>query len=337
MSLPLPNLDDRSFPDLVAEACALIPRHAPEWTNFNPADPGITLLELFAWLTEITLYRLNQIPERNFRAFLELIGVTQREGESIEEAVARALRALRAPTRLVTFEDFEILARRAASVAVTDLRKKIVLSDPSPPRLEDFEVLGVDVATDVARAKAALSEARDGNVNIAVLPSLQYLSRVAPLRDLPRPSSPLDRVAQWQSALSDASIGALNEAIRLNLDPFRPLTTGVAVFSPVFVPVQIEARVFPKAGAAEADLARRVVDSLAGFLDPYIGGEAGDGWPFGRSLHRTELYQRIEAVPGVDYVAELQIDGSAMLEALAIGPQDLLGATSIAAHIGASA
>src|SRR5262245_64346066 len=87
MSLPLPNLDDRSFADLVAEACALIPRHAPEWTNFNPADPGITLLEVFAWLTEITLYRLNQIPAANIRAFLELIGVTPRDGEPIEQAV----------------------------------------------------------------------------------------------------------------------------------------------------------------------------------------------------------------------------------------------------------
>ena len=154
---------------------------------------------------------------------------------------------------------------------------------------------------------------------------------MAPLRDLPQPSSPLDRVAKWQSALSDASIGALNEAIRLNLDPFRPLTTGVAVFSPVFVPVRIEARFSPKAGVPEADVARRVVDALATFLDPYVGGEAGDGWPFGRSLHRTELYQRIEAVAGVDYVAELRLAGSATLDALAIGPQDLLGATAITA------
>jgi len=49
MPLTLPVLDDRSFDDLVAEARALIPALAPEWTNHNPSDPGITLIELFAW------------------------------------------------------------------------------------------------------------------------------------------------------------------------------------------------------------------------------------------------------------------------------------------------
>ena len=334
MSLPLPNLDDRTFADLVAEGRTLIPRHAPEWTNFNPADPGIALLELFAWLTEMTLYRLNQVPERNIRAFLQLIGVVPRSDESVEESVARALRALRAPTRLVSLEDFETLARRVASPAVIDLRKKIMLSDPStkpsgpsPARLEDFEVLGIDDATDVARAKAVPSDIREGNVDIAVLPSLQYLSALAP-QVL---STPLDRITNLRQFLASSPVSALNETVRLNLDPFRPLTTGIAVFSPALVPVAVEARFAAKAGVPEADVAERVAESLAAFLDPYVGGEDGEGWPFGRGLHRAELYQRIEAVEGVDYVAELLIDGSDTSETLAIGPQDLLGATPIKA------
>jgi hypothetical protein len=36
----------------------------PEWTDFNEPDPGIALLELFAFLTENLLYRQNQIPSR---------------------------------------------------------------------------------------------------------------------------------------------------------------------------------------------------------------------------------------------------------------------------------
>src|SRR5690349_4133941 len=53
MPLPLPNLDDRSYTDLVEEARRLIPTYAPEWTNHNPSDPGIMLIELFAYLTEM--------------------------------------------------------------------------------------------------------------------------------------------------------------------------------------------------------------------------------------------------------------------------------------------
>lgn len=74
--IPKPNLDDRRFEDIVQEAIRLIPQYTPEWTNHNRADPGVTLIELFAWMTEMTLYRLNRVPEKNFLAFLELMGVT---------------------------------------------------------------------------------------------------------------------------------------------------------------------------------------------------------------------------------------------------------------------
>lgn len=73
--IPSPDLDDRSFDDIVEEAIRLIPQYCPEWTNFNRADPGITLLELFAWMQEMVLYRLNQVPERNYIAFLNLLGI----------------------------------------------------------------------------------------------------------------------------------------------------------------------------------------------------------------------------------------------------------------------
>src|SRR4051812_8789237 len=78
MSLPVPNLDDRSWKQIVDEAMRLIPRYAPEWTNHNASDPGITLLELTAWMTELILYRLNRVPEKNYLAFLDLIGVKLR-------------------------------------------------------------------------------------------------------------------------------------------------------------------------------------------------------------------------------------------------------------------
>jgi hypothetical protein len=78
MPLPLPNLDDRRWQDLTQEAVALIPRYAPQWTDFNTHDPGITLLELFAWLSESLIYRLNLVPDRFKWKFLSLIGFRRR-------------------------------------------------------------------------------------------------------------------------------------------------------------------------------------------------------------------------------------------------------------------
>jgi predicted phage baseplate assembly protein len=74
MPLRLPSLDDRTWTDLTAEGLALIPRYAPTWTNQNVSDPGITLVELFAWLTEMTIYRLDRISPRHRHKFLELLG-----------------------------------------------------------------------------------------------------------------------------------------------------------------------------------------------------------------------------------------------------------------------
>ena len=76
--IPAPKLDDRTYADIVAEAMRLIPRYCPEWTNHNPTDPGVTILELTAWMTELILYRLNRVPEKNYLAFLDLIGVRLR-------------------------------------------------------------------------------------------------------------------------------------------------------------------------------------------------------------------------------------------------------------------
>lgn len=75
--LTAPNLDDRTWEDLVDEAKKLIPRYTPEWTDHNPSDLGITLVELFAWLTEQMIYRLNRVPEKNYFEFLNLIGITR--------------------------------------------------------------------------------------------------------------------------------------------------------------------------------------------------------------------------------------------------------------------
>ena len=75
MPLQIPKIDDRRYQDLLDEALSRIPVHNPEWTNFNRSDPGVTLIEIFAFMTENLLYRANLIPERNRLKFLQLLGI----------------------------------------------------------------------------------------------------------------------------------------------------------------------------------------------------------------------------------------------------------------------
>ncbi|AOS64292.1 putative baseplate assembly protein [Actinoalloteichus hymeniacidonis] len=76
MALPAPNLDDRRFQQLVDEAKRYVQQRCPEWTDHNVSDPGVTLIETFAHMVEQLVYRLNRVPEKNYRAFLDLLGIT---------------------------------------------------------------------------------------------------------------------------------------------------------------------------------------------------------------------------------------------------------------------
>src|SRR3954470_11295884 len=89
MPLPQPILDDRSFEQLRDELVKRIPVYAPEWTDHNESDPGVALLELFAFLGETMLFRFNQIPDATKVSFLRLLGVQPRAAQS-----ARALLAM---------------------------------------------------------------------------------------------------------------------------------------------------------------------------------------------------------------------------------------------------
>src|SRR5919205_4613880 len=75
MPLPNPILDDRSYQQLRDELVRRIPAYTPEWTDHNASDPGITLIELFAFLGENLLFRFNQIPESTKLQFLRLLDV----------------------------------------------------------------------------------------------------------------------------------------------------------------------------------------------------------------------------------------------------------------------
>ncbi|MFP2909880.1 hypothetical protein ACLESD_33540, partial [Pyxidicoccus sp. 3LFB2] len=110
MPLTLPTIDDRKYQQLLDEALSRIPVHNPEWTNFNKADPGVTLLELFSFLTESLLYRANQIPERNRLKFLQLLGVPLQPASSARGMVAFHNQRGGAPQALTLTDGVEVRA-----------------------------------------------------------------------------------------------------------------------------------------------------------------------------------------------------------------------------------
>ena len=100
MGLDLPELDDREYEALLDQATKLIPAYSDEWTDFNPHDPGITILEVLAWLTETHTYQLDQITEEHRKKYLQLLGYRQRPPDSATATIGFDVPERFAGTRL---------------------------------------------------------------------------------------------------------------------------------------------------------------------------------------------------------------------------------------------
>ena len=136
-----PNLDDRTFDQIKSELLLRIPHYTPEWTDWNESDPGVTLIELFAWLAESIGYRLNQAPERCLLTFLDVLGITpapaqpgetdltftMREGESravvvpMHTRVASDVQTEDGPIVFETEAEVELIPLRLQSIQVAGL------------------------------------------------------------------------------------------------------------------------------------------------------------------------------------------------------------------------
>jgi hypothetical protein len=153
LPLPIENLDEWSYRELVQEGISMLPSIAPEWTNYNASDPGITLLELFAYFTEMLIFQTGHLTEGDMKAFVKLLDGpdVERSGERGADQILReSILNLRQPSRAVTCMDFESFAHLADSGVV---RAKCL------PRLNLAE-----------RNEAARSAARPGHVSIVVVP-----------------------------------------------------------------------------------------------------------------------------------------------------------------------
>ena len=516
MALTLPQIDDRRFSDLVSELRSLIPRYDRTWTNHNPADPGMTLVELLAWLAEMVLYRLNRIEDRTYRTFLELLGVqpsaprttvtfelrvpqaslaegfviaqgtktAARDEDTREEILFETLAAVplsqgrwdadrsvwvfKAPAvntiavkdeflgfgthkprqglqlkstpifldrenerypgnpvvriddgvsvtpweyhrdlldsgssdtrftvehlaNVVRFGDdghgamppegakifcsYRKLGGRRGNVKANSITQ---LKDPIPGiadislvtvfneypaeggvdaetlddlltrglRLmtersravsqEDFEALAKQAAPDkVARANVVFdrnlegdpSVEADAHVSVIVLPAADYLWPEEQAMDRgpdPEVVSLRHTCGELSAAMSGNRTKNLHLDILAFLDQRRLVTTMVHVVRPSFTPLSLIMTVRAQQGVNVTTLSESIRKKIGRFLDPYAGWLDGEGWPFGRKVYRSELYQQIEGIEGVDHVETLLINGDAAGSAVDVGEFSLL-------------
>jgi hypothetical protein len=286
MPVALPNLDDRRYADLVEEVRALIPTYAPEWTNHNASDPGITLVELFAYLTEMMLYRLNRVTDDNKRVFLKLLNGPDWKltpGKSLNEEIRETVVALRRPFRAVTADDFE-------SLVLAGFPEEVARARCVPRRNLKFE------------DAAFRDEVRPGDVSVIVVPHRKGKeAQPVPSADL------VERVEQY-------------------LEPRRLVATTVNVVGPRYFAVNVQLTVVllpDTVRLTEAQIRTPIEDAFLRFFDPLTGGADGRGWPFGRNVYVSEIYELLDDLPGVDYVTKTvdPINATKTLDELTVAPK----------------
>ncbi|MDB5897431.1 MAG: putative rane protein [Ramlibacter sp.] len=178
MPLPKPTLDNRRFDQLFGEGRSLLPRLAPAWTDQNYSDPGITLLDLGAWLSEQQIYRLDRTSDEALRAFVRLTGVEPRMPQVARTVVCIAHSEplpLALPDRLqvgtagqALFETTEPLLasparlvrvlgdRQLADQTAANQARSVYLPFGPRPRIGHALYLGFDRALDAPGATLAL-------------------------------------------------------------------------------------------------------------------------------------------------------------------------------------
>jgi hypothetical protein len=276
MPIELPALDDKTYDDLVAEARAALPGAYAGWTDHNPSDPGIMLVELFAWLSEMLIYRTGRVPDPSMRAFVRLLegrpAAPGAEGE-LDASVGAALSALRERYRAVTADDYERLAAERWPAS------------PEAAALPEGEGALLRVHCLPERNLGAPTSAAPGQVSLIVVPAAGA------------------GTAPWLGPGM-----ALTAALHAFFRDRRLVATRLHVGGPAYARIDLKVTLRLRDDARADDVREGARAALAAAFDPRFGGPAGGGWPFGRDVHAAEIYATLDGVRGVESVESVGLD-----------------------------
>ena len=278
MPLPLPNLDDRTYAELVESAISQISVEYPEWTDYNPSDTGIILIELLAWLSEMTLYRINQVGDENYASFVSLLKGEQwnlpnipakERQQSLQSEINKTLLELRQRYRAVTTIDYE----------------KLIIEDWNKSSNSTLKIARVKCLAQRNLSESDVVTVAKGNISLIVVPEQNI-----------------------QENNNNNKYGKLLDF----LNERKLLTTRLHIVEPLYVSVTVKAELTLIDGAKAEEIKENAEKEVNLFFHPLYSGNywGGKGWPFGRSIYISELYKILDDLSGVDYVENLLVNNS---------------------------
>ena len=349
--LDLPVLSEKDYATLVKELTASIPRYSDNWTDYNYSDPGTTLLQLLAWLGDITLYRIDTVPNALYLNFAYwLVGGS---GEALEDLVRTLeLDVLKTPKGnaislgvTVPFDpprlklaQYLLSIQNGAPLDLTTLRQNAILFWSTPYRAvseDDFVRLAFQVTQDPGTAARYVIErvvARARAPAMEVIPitgyAVGYSTTMVPAKDQgPALEVMTATLSVGQLLNVTFAYDTLIMAVAEYLNPRRLLGTPVNVRPPVFNPVTLDIHLAVLPQADPKAVLAAVFNAILAYVSPTSGGPDGQGWPYGRALTNDDVLSVVAEVAGIDHSQPIHVNAVTMA-GFTIG-QSAVGVTSM--------
>jgi len=290
MALKLPNLDDKTFEILVKESFEVLNRSSREWTNNNPSDPGMMIVEMFAHLLEIDVFELNRINNRTYREFLSLLGVNLDRNveypsdEEVRAGITEVLRKIEYK-RAVSEEDILQIALETAEKENLFARA-YCFPDRDFTRFELYEEIAECV--------------KEGHLLVLFIPDNHTA-----LLDVQEGCNRYTPAVRSQERYLPSRHMILK--VKRELCVRRLATSRIHVHPVRFTEFQIKVVFVPESGATEYTVKKNIENNIYNFYCPVWGSEEGEGYRPGRFFKRSETVELVENSKGVDYLTSIQI------------------------------
>ncbi len=318
MKIKIPDLD-KNYEDLIDELVQSIPNFSAEWTNFNPSDPGITLLELFSYIAEFLIYRSNQVTEKTYFNFLQLIAGA-RQLDPLDDLQADLLDQVKKweknqqadlPTIRAMVQRYWSYTNRAIST-------------------RDFYALALEAYFSVDTAIPA------PNINYREL-TLTQLEQIRRVIVIPDENTFTINVLLNPPPAPALDSGALLLAVKNNLITKRPIGTVINVRMVHYTYICLYMALTISSSFAAKTIEDTIRTKIKAYLNSITGGNDHRGWPLGQSLALYELKLIAEDVEGVEDVDQVCLNHYEVIDE--DGEKQLLknlgqdAATKIALHL----
>lgn len=331
----LPVLDGQDYDRLFTDMRDAIPRYSDSWTDFNDSDPGITLLQLLAFVGDATLYRIDRLPRALYLNFARLVLGTGYDGtgaliETLEDDVIRDAQgrtiylasgeaSVMDPARLALAR-LVALAERDASVGVDALRTACLGYLRHPYRAvtaSDIDAIALEMTAPVdpvdnpwQKLVRAVSQPLPDRLRVVLVPA--YVPALSVTATVPQAGAQLRATLSGTMAQSDLTfalqqMAEVVEAAEIYFAPRILLGSALEFVAVGRLAVSLRGALAVKPGADPAATLSAAYEAVAAWLDPVSGGPDGTGWSVGRPVADHDLVVPLKGVEGIDHAQPLAV------------------------------